>query len=94
MSEYASYECPCGRKHDVGIECAIGRRIRVTKELADTDPMPFGQYKGKPMQDVPACYLHWLWCNGKKDDHQCPVADYIRRNINALAHEYRDAIWH
>jgi uncharacterized protein (DUF3820 family) len=49
--------------------------------LNDTDLMPFGKYKGQPMQDVPASYLHWLWVNGKKDDKQCPVADYIRRNL-------------
>lgn len=30
-------------------------------KLTDTDPMPFGKYKGTPMQDVPASYLHWLW---------------------------------
>ena len=61
--------------------------------MTDTDPMPFGKYKGKPMQDVPASYLHWLFINGKKDDRQCKVADYIRRNINALKLELPDAIW-
>lgn len=61
--------------------------------LTDTDPMPFGKFRNEPMQDVPASYLHWLWTNGKKDDHQCVVADYIRRNLNALKQEYRDGIW-
>ena len=61
--------------------------------LTDTDPMPFGKYKGTPMQDVPASYLHWLWTNEKKDDKQCPVADYIRRNLNALKIEHRDGLW-
>ena len=28
MSDYTNYDCPCGRKHDVGIECAIGKRHR------------------------------------------------------------------
>lgn len=28
--------------------------------LQDTDPMPFGKYKGKPMAQVPASYLFWL----------------------------------
>jgi hypothetical protein len=32
-------------------------------QLQDTDKMPWGKYKGTPMQDVPASYLHWLWTN-------------------------------
>lgn len=63
------------------------------KPLTDTDPMPFGKHKGEPMQDVPASYLHWLWINGKKDDKQCPVADYIRRNVSALKQEHSDGVW-
>lgn len=55
--------------------------------------MTFGVHKGKPMQDVPASYLHWLWTSGKKEDKACPVADYIRRNIHALQKELPDAIW-
>ena len=61
--------------------------------LQDTDLMPFGKHKGLPMQDVPAFYMHWLWTNGKKDDMRCPVADYIRRNLDALRIEYKDGIW-
>lgn len=63
------------------------------KELSDLDPMPFGKHKGKPMQDVPAHYLHWLWVNGKQSDSQCPVADYIQRNISALQQEHKDGVW-
>jgi len=64
------------------------------KPLQDTDLMPWGAHKGKRMQDVPAGYLHWLWAKfGKKDDKQCRVADYIRRNTNALKLEYPNGIW-
>jgi len=63
------------------------------KTLTDTDPMPFGKHKGEPMQDVPASYLHYLWQNGLKDDKQSNVADYIRRNLNALKLEHRDGLW-
>jgi len=64
------------------------------KPLEDLDPMPFGKHKGEAMQDVPASYLHWLWTTGgMKEDKLSPVADYIRRNINALKQEYKDAIW-
>lgn len=61
--------------------------------LDDLSPMPFGKHRGMPMQDVPASYLHWLWTSGKKDDKQCAVADYIRRNLSALQQEYPDGIW-
>lgn len=63
------------------------------KLLNDTDPMPFGKHKGFPMQDVPTGYLHWLWSNGMKDDKASNVADYIRRNLNALKMENGDLIW-
>ena len=61
--------------------------------LNDLDPMPFGLHKGKPMQDVPASYLHWLWVNGKREDKSSPVGDYIRRNLSALKQEYPDGVW-
>lgn len=63
------------------------------KPLDDIDPMPFGKHKGEPMQDVPASYFHYLWTTGKQHDFKCPVADYIRRNINVFKQEYSDGIW-
>lgn len=62
-------------------------------ELKDTDKMPFGKHKGIYMQDVPANYLHWLWINGMSNNYNEPVADYIRRNLDALKIEYSDGIW-
>lgn len=29
--------------------------------FTDTDKMPFGEHKGKAMQDVPPKYLVWFW---------------------------------
>ncbi len=59
--------------------------------------MPFGKYRGQPMEDVPASYLHWLWT---QKDFSCSaepkkkaVAEYIRANRAALEKEYPDAIW-
>lgn len=65
------------------------------KILSDTDPMPWGKYKGTPMQDVPASYLHWYWTEkgGEKQVEICSVADYIKRNLNVLELEYEDGIW-
>ena len=65
-------------------------------QLQDTDPMPWGKWKGKPMQDVPADYLFWLWTNGsayKAEKGTCTVADYIKRNMAALQQEHPDGIW-
>ena len=61
--------------------------------LTDRSPMPFGKHKGLPMSDVPSVYLHWLWTNGKDNDHRCPVALYIRTNLAALRLEHPDGIW-
>ena len=64
------------------------------KALTDTDPMPYGKFKGTPMSDVPANYLHWIWNNGGK--HQTAtdrVADYIQRNLEGLKMEHPDGLW-
>lgn len=64
------------------------------KTLTDTDPMPFGKYKGECMEDVPASYLHYLWTNGmNKETKTSNVADYIARNLNVLKLEYKDGLW-
>lgn len=65
----------------------------VMKTLEDTDLMPFGKYKGKQMQDVPAGYLFYLWTHGLDQDKSSPVADYIRRNKSVLEKEYPDGVW-
>lgn len=61
--------------------------------MKDTDPMPFGKYKGKPMSDVPVSYLHWLWNNGLMNEPNKPVHQYIKNNIDALQMEAPDLIW-
>ena len=63
-------------------------------QLKDTDPMPFGKYKGEQMSDVPASYLHYLWVNGKKQEKNVdPIADYINRSLPAPKQEWGDGIW-
>lgn len=62
------------------------------KDLNDLDPMPFGEHKGKPMQDVPVSYLHYLWNRGLKTENK-PVANYIRKSLPALKQENKDLIW-
>jgi len=67
--------------------------MKCDKPLEDTDLMPFGKHKGVPMEEVPASYFHWLWTNGKENETQCPVHDYIKRSMSALQQEKPDLIW-
>lgn len=53
----------------------------------DTDPMPFGQYQGTPMQDVPPRYLLWLHEQGCRNIR---VANYIFNSMDALKMETGD----
>ncbi len=75
-------------------------------KLDDLSPMPFGKFKGTPMQDVPVWYLHWLWTtsnfkNIKEEpvptaQHQLnsyAIAMYIRDSLSALKQEDEDRIW-
>lgn len=61
--------------------------------LNDLSPMPFGQHAGKPMQDVPAKYLHWYWhfTDYNEDDR---IRAYIKNNVGALTQETPDLEWH
>lgn len=65
-------------------------------ELTDQSPMPFGKYKGDPMEKVPASYLHYLHTTGIHEDareDRKAVSGYILRNKSALETEYKDGIW-
>lgn len=57
--------------------------------LEANDPMPFGKFKGEPMEDLPASYLHWCWHNVRHEG----VISYINDNISALMKETPDLIW-
>lgn len=54
--------------------------------LTDTDLMPFGAHKGKPMQDVPPSYLSWLRDQGCSNEL---VANYIHNSWDAIQLELR-----
>lgn len=58
--------------------------------LVDTDVMPFGQHKGKLMQDVPPSYLKWLYLQIKQTGATPlneAVFNYIHNSRDALALE-------
>lgn len=61
--------------------------------LEDLSPMPYGKYKGVLMQDIPTEYLHYLWCYGLEHNQHSTVAEYIKRNLEALKMENDDLIW-
>lgn len=69
------------------------------KPLDDLDPMPFGMHKGKPMQDVPAKYLHWLWTRSdrgiqlKERTNVGSVYRYIESRIEHMKKEHPDGFW-
>lgn len=56
--------------------------------MDDQSPMPFGKYKGRKMEDVPAEYLLWLRDQG----HTGPVREYIEESLPALLKECPDYI--
>jgi len=49
--------------------------------LTDKSLMPFGKYQGKPMEDVPADYLMWLYDNDKYSEQ---VKVYIEDNMDVI----------
>lgn len=72
---------------------AVAIQGRVILMLNDDDPMPFGTHKDKPMSEVPAKYLLWLWNDGKKHEVATnDVARYISDNMDALQQEAPDII--
>ncbi len=52
--------------------------------MDDNSEMPYGQYKGKKMANIPAKYLLWAY-----DQHWCKgdVKQYIEDNFEALKTE-------
>lgn len=54
--------------------------------MHDTDPMPFGKYKGRRMQDVPSGYLDWLLGQDWIDEWPA-VKAYIDENYESIQRE-------
>ena len=56
------------------------------KKLTDESPMPYGKYKGRPMEDVPADYLIWLVDNQRASPE---VGAYVEENMDVLQKEIK-----
>ena len=59
----------------------------------DLTLISFGDYKGTPLQDIPASYFNWLWNNGMSENKTNPMHEYIKSSMDALKQEYPDGIW-
>jgi len=70
------------------------------KVLNDDSPMPFGKFKDRRMEDVPAEYLLWLWEENKDryklyagsrplTEDQRAIMDYIDDNMEVLKQELK-----
>ena len=57
------------------------------KRLTDESPMPYGKYKGRPMEDVPADYLIWLVDNQRASPE---VMGYVEENREVLNKEIKE----
>jgi len=59
------------------------------KPLSDRSPMPFGKYKGRPMNTIPASYLDWL--HDQEWLQEWPqVKGYIEKNRDVIDEELRE----
>jgi hypothetical protein len=66
----------------------------------DTDLMPFGKFKGEPLQDIPASYLKWLYdemkpeCGtnalGNINPNKQKIFNYIHNSMDAIRLELKD----
>lgn len=61
------------------------------EKLTDTSLMPFGKHRGKPMIDVPADYLIYVYESYPLEIRGgAEVRDYISDNLEVLRHEVNE----
>ena len=56
-------------------------------KYTDTTLMPFGKYKGKELQDIPASYLLWLY---NEDLNHLQLKEHIEDNMEVLEKEIEE----
>jgi len=57
----------------------------------DTTPIPFGKYRGKQLQEVPADYLFFIYDYSWVKDNYPALIVYIDKNRKLLEQEYLEA---
>lgn len=55
--------------------------------LTDDSRMPWGQYAGQKMIDVPGKYLMWIHTNMDRNQNNKNVHDYIVENLDVIKKE-------
>lgn len=58
----------------------------------DSTIIPFGKYKGRTLESIPAQYLLFLWDNGIYAETGKPLHEYIKANFTVLETEAKDYI--
>jgi uncharacterized protein (DUF3820 family) len=58
------------------------------KKLHDQSIMPFGQHRGKKLEDVPAYYLLWLYHNHYIGPD---LVEYVEDNLDVLQKEVKES---
>ena len=54
--------------------------------LTDNSPMPYGVFKGRPLIEISASYLIWLYENNKCSGE---LRAYIESNLSVLKNELK-----
>lgn len=57
--------------------------------LSDTDKMPFGKFKGQPLQDVSPAYLLWLYESTAIKGTNPSLYNYIHNSLDAIRLELK-----
>lgn len=61
-------------------------------EFNDDTIMPFGKHRKEKLEDVPAKYLYWFWCENESDyadkvnlnKSQRNLMEYIEDNLDSI----------
>lgn len=54
--------------------------------------MPFGKYKGLPIERVEIDYLRWLWYDRKGEPLRRPLRDHVRRILNEAGYGIQEDV--
>jgi uncharacterized protein (DUF3820 family) len=61
--------------------------MKPTEKFTDESPMPFGEFKGTKLANVPASRLLWYW---DQPWLRGPLKDYIKENFQSLKQEIKN----
>lgn len=72
------------------------KEVKVDSPFTDETRMPFGNWIGKPLRNVPAWHLLWLgdqdWIQNPTSDRNRKLRDYIEENREVLEKQKAEGI--